>query len=175
MKKIGLALIVVLLVSVVAFAYAALSKEAKQEVRTCPQCGMNAAISPLEVQYGDVSFASLECWNEYAVEKEIALSAAKIVDFPTATAKTRKYVALDKAYFVQVGKLKNTMPPYFPAFSSEEAAKQYATDNKSAVVRFADVQTALESEDSDAAEEACGCCGGAKTEDKDDGLEEHHH
>lgn len=177
MKKFGIALLLVAILAIAAFAYAALSSEPKEEKRICPECGMNAAKSPVEVKHGDVSFAALECWFEYSTEKEISFTAAKILDYPTATAKTRKYIGLDKAFFVEAKKLKYTMPPYIVAFAKEDAAKSFATDNETTVIGLSDVQTMLSSDDDDNASHEGhggggddGCCG----DDSGSGHEGHH-
>jgi hypothetical protein len=161
LKKFGIALLLVAILAIAAYAYAALSSEPKEEKRICPQCGMNAAKSPVEVKYGDVSFAALDCWSEYSTEKEISFTAAKMLDYPTATAKTRKYIGLDKAFFVEAKKLKNTMPPYIVAFAKEDAAKSFATENETQVISLSDVQSKLSSdEDTDASHEGHGDGGG---------------
>ncbi len=143
MKKYFIAAMLLVILSVAAYAFMASSETQNAPVRKCPMCGMNSAKSPTEVKYGDVYLAGLACWGEYASANKVDLTKGSVIDYPTASAKTRKYVDLSKAYFVAVEKLKNSMPPYYAAFSNEVAAKGFAEENKSTVVRFAEVSPLL--------------------------------
>jgi hypothetical protein len=170
-KKYFVAAMLLVILSFAVYAFAASTDTQTAPVRTCPQCGMNAAKSPIEIKYGEIYFVSLDCWSEYATANEVDLSKASVVDYPTTTAKTRKYVELTKAFFVSVEKMKNTMPPYYAAFSNEDAAKSFAEENKSTVIHYAELSAVLTDRQDDTCEGSGDCCGSGA--DADNGSCEH--
>ena len=117
----------------------ALAEGGKAERPRCENCGMFTDISAthslasitLDGKTAEHSFVCLECvftklaeWGDRAKLKGI-----KVLDYATATADKRKYVAVGDAWFLyDTSKLKGSMPTYTAAFASKSAAEKAKTE-----------------------------------------------
>lgn len=106
----------------------------------CAVCGMDASVSYAEVKHGNMRFCGIGDWMKFATENKIDHADAQMLDYGTRDGE-RKYVDLAAAFFVEAKSLRMTMPPFFAAFASEDAAKAFATEQGAEVLPFEAVMT----------------------------------
>jgi hypothetical protein len=106
----------------------------------CAVCGMDASLSYAEVKHGNMRFCGIGHWVQFATENKIDHADAQMLDYETRDGE-RKYVDLKTAFFVEAKSLRMTMPPFFAAFASEDAAKAFATEQGAEALPFEAVMT----------------------------------
>jgi len=133
------------------FAESKKNKDDEDEAKPCSLCKMSTKDTPVlllanfkdkngkEVQ---AHFDSLSCFIKYREKnkKTQKLLSAKVLDYETKDAKEKKFIEIEKAYFVRLKKLKGTMPPYLVAFSTKAKASSFAENNEGKVLTFSEAE-----------------------------------
>jgi len=127
------------------------NKEENDKAKACSFCAMSTRDTPVLVlavfkdkngKEVKTQFDSVNCFVLYREKnkKVQKLLSAKVLDYETRDAKERKFIEIEKAYYVHVKKLKGTMPPYLLAFSTKSKASSFAEKNEGKVLSFSEAE-----------------------------------